>query len=63
MEQFNTEVMHVRDAMFRPASFTPPPELYAASELRLLRLRGGISLPLNSGRSAAHFIFEMSLTR
>jgi len=42
--------------VFRPAGFTPPPKLYAASELRLFRRRG-FSLALLT--EVEHFNGEM----
>jgi len=39
-ERFALENICRPDPVFRLAGFTPPPELYAASELRLFRRRG-----------------------
>ena len=46
--------------VFRPAGFTPPPRLYAASELRLFRRRG-FSLALLT--EVEHFNGEIALRR
>ena len=49
LERFAVENICRTGPMFRPAGFTLPAELDAASQLRLLRCRGGVSLRLTPG--------------
>ncbi|PWL64733.1 MAG: hypothetical protein DBY37_01610 [Desulfovibrionaceae bacterium] len=46
-ERFAPENICGPAPVFRPAGFTPPPELYASNELRLLRHRGFSLAPLD----------------